>query len=364
METHLDCCLGRRNILTSMVAIAGSAALPGVASAAGDSASHLAHRPSAGRIDTHAHLWPEEYLDFLTSNGDKGTPVARNIRATASDADLAARFAMMDKAGVDKQVLSATPQVLQSDDAAACLQGARMINDYYAALRDRHPTRFLAYGAVPLPHVDEAIAEARRAIEVLGFSGIALNTLIAGKTIASPAYLPFYQEMNRLGAIVYIHPTGCGSLSPMVNDFHLEWVVGAPFEDSLAVLHLLKADIPHKFPNIRFHVAHLGGALAFMMQRIEDNFTDWKAFPRSPTAELRKFWFDTANFHPPALRCMVETLGHERLILGSDFPYFQDDNYTRAVTYIAQAGLPAATVRAIRDFNAQRLLAGGVSRSK
>ncbi|KRB48870.1 MAG: amidohydrolase family protein [Pseudomonadota bacterium] len=358
MHDNCDCCgEGRRKVLRAML---GMASAPLVAAAASSPATaatpaRMARASGAGRIDTHAHLWPVEYLDFVEKAGDHITQVARNIRATASPEDLKARFAMMDKAGVAKQVLSATPQLVQSADAKTCLTGARMINDVYAGLVKTYPDRFMAYGAVPLPHVDEAVVEARRCMTELGFRGIALNTLTANKTIATDDYSPFYAELDRLGAVLYIHPTGCGAQSPMINDFRLEWVVGAPFEDSLAVLQLLKADIPHKYPNIKFHVAHLGGALGFLMQRIEDNYAHWKAFPRSPTAELKKMWFDTANFHAPALRCMIETFGSERLILGSDFPYFQDELYTRIVTYVEGAGLPAPVSKAILEDNAHRL---------
>lgn len=359
MDDHSNCCgYQRRDVLRSLVGI------PLIASAATGTAdamqtiSAVAQSPtseSSGRIDTHAHLWPVEYLDFLEKSGEHITQIARNIRATASPEDLNARFAMMDNAGVRKQVLSATPQLAQTADASTCLAGARMINETYAELVRRHSDRFLAYGAVPLPHVDEAISEGRRCIEKLGFCGIAISTLIAGKTIAADAFLPFYAEMDRLGAVIYVHPTGCGALSPMVIDFKLDWVVGAPIEDSLATLHLLKADIPHRFPNIKFHIAHLGGTLAFLMQRIEDNFANWKAFPRSPTEELKKIWFDTANFHAPALRCMVDTFGADKIVLGSDFPYFQDALYTRVVSYIEKSGLSPEIRRAIIDENAHHL---------
>jgi predicted TIM-barrel fold metal-dependent hydrolase len=346
----------RRDFLQTLVVAAGSSIVGGVGEAQAQPSPAVSREPSKGpRIDTHAHLWPVEYLDYLEKHGAPGVAIARNIRATDSEEDLRARFAMMDAAGVSQQVLSASPQILQTPDTAACATGARMINDTYADLAKRYPDRFLAYGAVPLPHVAEAIAEARRCIEQLGFAGIALTTLIANKTIADPAYLPLYAELDRLGAIIYIHPTGCGTLSPMVNEFHLEWVVGAPFEDTLATLQLLKADIPHKHPNIKFHIAHLGGVAAFLMQRIEDNFTGWKAFPRSPTAELTRMWFDTANFHGPALRCIAETLGTERLILGSDFPYFQDALYTRIITYVEKSGLSQRATEAILSDNAHRL---------
>lgn len=313
-------------------------------------------------VDTHAHLWSSEYLDqlqtlMLTETGKDGTKDARVDNATHDMSQLNARLAMMDKAGVQYQVLSATPQSPYWGTEKQAHELAVMINDLYADVIEQHPNRFVAYGAVPLPHVAAAISEAKRCINDLGFKGIAINTLIKNNiSLADERFLPFYQALDDMKAVLYIHPTGCGANSPMVNDFGLHWVVGAPIEDGLAGLQLLKAGIPQKFPNIQFHIAHLGGFLPFMMQRIEDNYNDWQAFEHSPWQALNQFWFDTANFHAPALRCSCETFGSERLMLGSDFPYFQDDQYTRAVSYIQQAALDNDVQLAILKANAGRLL--------
>lgn len=106
-----------------------------------------------------------------------------------------------------------------------------MINNFYHTIIDQQPDRFRAYGVVPLPHVEEAIQEGKRIIEELGFLGIAVNTVLeTGQSIADDAFLPFFEAMDALGAIIYIHPTGCGALSPMVNDYDQEWVVVFPFK--------------------------------------------------------------------------------------------------------------------------------------
>ena len=108
----------------------------------------------------------------------------------------------------------------------------------------------------------------------------------------------------------------------MINQADLAWVNGAPVEDATAVLQLLKAEIPHRYPNIRFHIAHLGGDLAFLSQRLEDNFEDW-------------------HFYAPSLRLALKTYDPKRVMLGSDYPYFRYKKYTRAVGYIKEAKLPA-----------------------
>src|SRR5699024_4361338 len=123
---------------------------------------------------------------------------------------------------------------------------------------------------------------------------------------------------------------GSGAGSPLIADHGLARVNGAPVEDTTAVLHLLQADVPRRVPEIRLHIAHLGGALPFLARRIEDNYVDGNAFPSSPGAAVRGMWFDAANCHKPALVAAVDTFGAAQVMAGSDHPYFQGEKYLRA----------------------------------
>lgn len=308
-------------------------------------------------IDTHAHIWPSAYLDMLEKAGSKNTEIARIMQASTSKEDMKQRFDNMDRAGVKKQILSATPQVPEWGDEEEAYKISQYINNAYKKIIDKYPERFDAYGVVCLPFVDKAIEEAKRCIKDLGFKGIALNTLVRDKTsIADDGFDKFFKAMDELKTIIYIHPTGNGAKSCLVNDYGLEWVVGAPIEDMLISLHLLKKEFPQKYPNIKFHISHLGGGLSFQIQRIEDNYEDWKAFSTSPWKNFKKnFYFDGANFSKYALMNAVDVFGYEKIMMGSDFPYFKDEKYTRAVDYIKNSGLSEAKVAAILKDNASNL---------
>lgn len=308
-------------------------------------------------IDTHAHLWPDNYLDRLEELGSPDISIAKQMNASDSLDDLKHRFNNMKSAGVDRQILSATPQSPQWGSPQESLESAMFINNSYYELIKKYPNHFHAYGAVPLPNVEEAISEGKRAIEELGFLGIGVNTLIQNKIpITDEQFYPFFEAMDKLNTVIYIHPTGCGALTPLVNDYDLEWVVGAPIEDMLVTLQLLKSNIPQKFPNIKFHIAHLGGGISFQMQRIMDNYSDWDAFSENPLNILKSnFWFDTANFLEGALMNSAEVLGSNRLLMGSDFPYFMDDKYTRAVDYIYNSRLNSEEKENILSKNALNL---------
>jgi aminocarboxymuconate-semialdehyde decarboxylase len=128
------------------------------------------------RIDVHSHLWTTEYLDRLERLGRSDTGFRRGIGAEATEADLDHRFALMDRAGVDLQVLSVTPlspHLAAESDAVASAGAA---NNTYAELVARFPGRFRAFAALPLPHVDAALRELARAFDELGAVGVGVTT--------------------------------------------------------------------------------------------------------------------------------------------------------------------------------------------
>lgn len=293
-------------------------------------------------LDCHAHVFPDDYLDFLVAHGqpESQVAIARGLHASNSAEDIADRLEWMDTAGVATQIIAVTPQVPVLPTEADSLTAATLINDAYAQLIADHPGRFLGYGAVPLPHVSASISEIERIFGELNFLGVSIPTIIGDQMFLNDAALdPIWEALNAHHAVVNIHPTGHGACSPMLASAHLEWVNGAPIEDATATLQLLKADVPRRFPNITFHIAHLGGDLPFLAQRIEDNYTDWQAFAASPIEQLRGMYFDAANFHEPSLALAAETFGTSQILAGSDIPYFQEERYVRAFSYIRTSRL-------------------------
>lgn len=142
------------------------------------------------RIDVHAHLWTTGYLDRLERLGKADTGTQRGIGADATEADLDRRFALMDRAGIDLQVLSVAPQSphLIGEPDAVALAGAA--NESYAELVARFPRRFRAFAALPLPHVDAALREAVQALDDLGAVGVGVTTTVLGRTLADPLFAP------------------------------------------------------------------------------------------------------------------------------------------------------------------------------
>jgi len=312
------------------------------------------------RIDVHAHYWTDDYLDLLVDLGKADAGAARGIGA-GGGAELDARLALMDRAGVDMQVLSACPQMPYGQDQAKATAVAGFVNDQYAKLVQAYPDRFRAFAALPMPHLDQSIGELSRALDQLGMAGVAMNTTVLGRALVEPDYEPVWAELNRRGAVLYLHPAGNSACSPLIGNYHLTWMVGAPVEDTISVMQLITHGIPARYPDIKIINSHLGGALPMLLQRADDQYS-WEApdTPEPPSVAARRMWYDTVGHgHVPALRCAIDSLGADRLLVGTDFPYENGDVFVRAVDYINDSQIDTIAARAILDQNAATLLAIG-----
>jgi predicted TIM-barrel fold metal-dependent hydrolase len=259
---------------------------------------------------------------------------------------------------VDMQVLSACPQLPYGGDREKAARAARFVNDQYAGLAGRYPGRFSVFAALPMPHLDEAVTELGRALDELGAAGVAMNTTVLGRALVEPDFEPLFAELNGRSAVLYLHPAGNNARSPLIGDYHLTWMVGAPVEDTISVMQLITHGIPTRYPDIKIINSHLGGALPMLLQRADDQYR-WEApdTPEPPSVAARRMWYDTVGHgHVPALKCAIDSFGADRLLLGTDFPYENGDTFVRAVDYISDPQIDGSAARAILDQNAGALL--------
>ncbi|MFE5558169.1 amidohydrolase family protein [Streptomyces sp. NPDC056544] len=313
---------------------------------------------SALRIDVHAHLWTVDYLDRLERLGKTDTGTQRELGADATAADLDHRFALMDRAGIDLQVLSVAPQSPHLPGEPEAVALARAANDSYAELVARFPGRFRAFAALPLPHVDAALHEVIRAFDHLGAVGVGVTTTVLGRTLADPLFHPLYEELDRRGAVLCIHPSGEGAASPLITEHDMTWMVGAPVEDTVAIMHLILAGLPARYPRMRILASHLGGALPLLPRRLDDHLAfESPRTPELPSVAVGRLWYDTvSHVHGPALAAAAASFGAGRLVLGTDFPYEDDEVFVRSVDYVCESGLTQEEATAILDTNAADLL--------
>jgi aminocarboxymuconate-semialdehyde decarboxylase len=322
-------------------------------------------------VDCHTHFYPPEYLDALaagdssvrvTTDAD-GNPVLHypgdyNV-AVRGHRDITFRAAEIARAGVDVQVLTlTTPGThVERPDRAAAL--ARLVNDAFAAVVRASGGRFSALATLPLGDPAASAAELRRAIATLGLRGAMLFSNVNGVPLADARYEPLYRAADELGAVLHIHPTAPLGVAAM-TEYWLMPLVGFPCDTTLAAAHLVFSGVAERFPRIRWVLAHLGGAIPYLAERLDRGY---RAFPdcrarlsRPPSEYLRECYYDTVNFDPAALALAVRFAGADRLLAGSDYPH-QIGSMAAMGESIRALGLGAGPTAQILGGNARRLLA-------
>ncbi|MBV9544645.1 MAG: amidohydrolase [Chloroflexi bacterium] len=313
------------------------------------------------RIDIHNHFYPGGYLQQLEEHGEGvriGTDRAgrryleeagtRLVTLTEPMVDLDARFAMMDATGIDVQIMSMTSPNVYAFRPDRALQVARMVNDAYAAAKDRNPDRLRCLASVPLGTGAET-EELDRAVLQLGLDGVIVGTNIHGKTLEDPAFEPFWRHVDELRLPVLLHP-----MTPMVGTEYLDRyalvpLIGFPFDTTLAVMRLVWSGSLERFPNVRFIASHAGGALPYLIGRFEigyDAYPECRDTAARPAEALKRIWYDTISYHAPALRCLADSVGTDRMVFGTDYPHVIGDA-ARVIASLEAAGFSADELDAI-----------------
>jgi predicted TIM-barrel fold metal-dependent hydrolase len=267
----------------------------------------------------------------------------------------------MDEAGVDRQILSPTAPPYFADEAVA-VEAARTANDALASIVARSPDRFLAFASLPLPHVEASRAELRRALDELGMSGVIMNCFVGERSVAESTFDPIYEDMNQRGALLFLHPAVNGLCSRLIIDWKLVAAAGPTLEDAVIAMHFIVSGIPVRFPRLRIVIAHLGGGLPSIVQRLDNQLPFFVSLAEKPSQTVRRMWYDTCcHGSAAAMRVGIEVFGADRIVPGSDYPFLTvHESYRQNINFVRSLGLPEDVVASILERNAQTLLAGGV----
>lgn len=300
---------------------------------------------SAPVIDVHAHaIVPEveaavagqpgldghRALDALRNGAESlqvsGKMVAERIPQLTS---LDRRLADMDAAGVDVQVVSPSPsQYHYWADEALARTATRAANRGIAALVAEEPTRLVGLGLVPLQHPHLCVDALDDALE-LGLAGVEISSHAprfgdeGTVELSDDALEPFWARAAETGAVIFLHPFGC-SLDARLDRFYLSNTVGQPVENAAALSHLIFAGVLDRHPELKIVAAHGGGYLPTYLGRSDHA---WRVRPEArrcanpPSSYLRRIMFDSLVHGPAALRALVEAVGPDRVVLGSDYPF-------------------------------------------
>ncbi len=308
------------------------------------------------KIDIHNHYYPEAFIEELEKGAipdlqifrdevgrkvmvHKGTRVV-TITPPMNNVEL--RLRDMAKAGIDMQVLSLSVPSVDAFPPEEGMAFAQMVNEELSKISKKYPDRFAFFATTPLKARDGAIAELSRAVEELGARGVILGSNIDGNPLDRPDFRPFFSRVAELDIPILIHPmTPAGNDS--MNDYRLAPMIGFEMDLCLATVRMIMGGILGDFPNLKVIISHLGGAIPYLIERIENCF---RAYPEckvhiqdSPKNYLKKIYLDTVSFHPPALMCAYAFHGPKHLILGSDYPHVIGD-IERSVSSIQNLNIP------------------------
>jgi aminocarboxymuconate-semialdehyde decarboxylase len=320
-------------------------------------------------VDVHSHSVPQGWPDlgegrpWLRVESEReavimvGSQEFRRIQDDCWSAEV--RLRDMDEDGVSHQVVSPTPVFFSYDrPGAEAAKVAAIFNDLAIETCAAGEGRMIPFCQVPLQDTDAACRELERSV-ANGHVGVEIGNHVGDRDLDDEGVVTFLQHAASLGAPVFVHPWDMAS-APRVNRWMAQWLTGMPAETHLSILAMiLGGTFDRVSPDLRICFAHGGGSFAFWLGRLENAWhrrADIIATSEQPpSAYLGRFSVDTVVFAEPALRTLVDTLGAEQVMVGSDYPYPLGERPVGAVVERASF-LDEDQRAAVRFRNAERFL--------
>ncbi len=327
--------------------------------------------PSVKTIDTHAHYFPQSYIDLVAKHGNRvGATVVEangatfiqvglNLRTgpiTSTFIDLDERLRLMDAQGVGMHALSLTqPMVYWADDDLG-MRLSMAYNDAISAAHKAHPTRFIGFACLPMQNPKLALEELDRAAKLPGIKGVYLATGIRDRELSDRSFFPVYERCEALGLPIFLHPMMINN--ERMKQFYLVNICGNPFDTALAACHLIFGGVLDAFPKLEISLPHAGGALPILRGRMDRGFViraECKHLPRPPSEYLKRFTYDTISYNEEILEYLIKLVGIDRIMLGSDYCF--DIAYEEPVKFVEGVkSLTGAQKQQILWSNAAKLL--------
>ena len=292
--------------------------------------------PPIKTIDTHAHYFPQSYIDLIAQHGkrcgttvtvdDKGITfiqVGLHLRTgpiTRTFIDLDERLKIMDQQGVGMHALSLTqPMVYWADDELGA-QLSVAFNDAVSAAHKAHPDRLIGFACLPMQNPILAVRELERAAKLPGIKGVYFATAVRDRELSDRSFFPVYERCEALGLPIFLHPMMINN--ERMKQFYLVNLCGNPFDTALAASHLIYGGVLDAFPKLEISLPHAGGVLTALRGRLDRGFdtrVECKTISKPPSSYLKRFTYDTISYNEELLEDLIKLVGAERILVGSDY---------------------------------------------
>lgn len=324
-------------------------------------------------IDVHSHFIPPLLIDRIQKEGrqflidlkhDNGQPFVSFAGKARSKViqdhlfDLDARLKWMDEQGIEIQIVSPWMDIAgYSLPPAEGLWMASTLNDLTADALARQRDRFRAMASLPMQEPELAAAELKRSVRELGMAGAEIGTSIPEANLDDPRFEPLWTMAEELQTVILIHP-----LHPVVGGvggpdrYRLTNTIGNPTEETRAAVELIAGGVLARHPRLRFCLTHGGGFLPYQIGR-QDRLhvvrsSSTSVGDRPPSSFLSSFLFDTILHSDEALLFLIQQVGPENVVLGSDYPFVMGD--PAPLKTLTNAGVDESTILLIKGQNAFR----------
>ncbi len=325
------------------------------------------------KLDTHAHWFPPEWVELLEREGNKnGAEISRNeqgrllmvapgirLRPTFAPpyVDITTRLKIMDDARVDMHALSLTSPMVYWAPPEFGLRLSQVFNDACATVHQKYPNRFIGMAMLPMQAPELAVAEAKRAAALPGIRGVYMATHVNGKNLDEKEFWPVYEQCEKLGLPIFLHPVAPVGRERMLK-YHLGNFLGNPYESGIAAASLIFGGVMDAFPKLDVMLPHAGGSFPWLIGRMDHGTTvrtECKHMTKPPSSYLRRFHYDTITHSDQILMNLIQLVGVDRVVMGSDCP--ADMSYTRPVDVVERLKDLSSNERdAIVSGNAAKLL--------
>lgn len=279
-------------------------------------------------IDIHAHLEPRCFHQALHAGNSWHGMTRKSDEADIDPMETwtpEQRIADMDSLGVDVQVVSTSSVYYKYGlDVGTTLAIATDCNNEVHQMTLDHPDRFKGFATLPMQDPKTAIAELDRAVNQLGLVGAMIDDKVNGKTYDEPEFLPFWQAAEQMGALIFVHQGDPNVVEQRTKRYHLPNTIGNPVDRTITFASLVFGGVMDQCPDLKVCLAHGGGYTCFGIGRMDRG---WQVRSEArlnaqgpPSAYLSKFYYDCLTHSEPALRMLIDSVGIDRVVLGTDWP--------------------------------------------